>query len=137
VQMTLVLIMGPLVFDVPIVGSLLLLYGVAFIFIAGNRALGLFFSPLASPQQQATRMSFLALLPNIPPDGFMFPFEAMPAPARILGQGLPLTHFLRAVRGIALKGAGLPEVWPQLVWLSAILLILVSLTSLRFSKKLG
>jgi ABC-2 type transport system permease protein len=137
VQMTLVLFAGRLVFDVPILGSLPLLYSVAFIFIAGNLALGLFFSTLAQTQQQAMQMSFFFLLPNILLSGFMFPFEAMPAPARFLGQALPLTHFLRAVRGITLKGAGFIEVWPQLIWLAAILLILVSLASLRFSKKLA
>lgn len=137
VQMTLVLLMGRLVFDVPILGSLPLLYGVAFIFIAGNLALGLFFSTLAQTQQQAMQMSFFFLLPNILLSGFMFPFEAMPAPARFLGQVLPLTHFLRAVRGIALKGAGFVEVWPQLIWLATILVILVTLASLRFSKKLA
>lgn len=137
VQMTLVLLMGRLVFDVPVRGSLPLLYGVALIFIAGNLALGLFFSTLAKTQQQAMQMSFFFLLPNILLSGFMFPFEAMPGPARFLGQGLPLTHFLRAVRGIALKGAGLGEVWPQLIWLSVIFAILVTLASLRFSKKLA
>jgi ABC-2 type transport system permease protein len=137
VQMTLVLLMGRLVFDVPILGSLPLLYGVAFIFIAGNLALGLFFSTLAQTQQQAMQMSFFFLLPNILLSGFMFPFEAMPAPARLLGQALPLTHFLRAVRGIALKDAGFVEVWPQLIWLATILVILVTLASLRFSKKLA
>jgi ABC-2 type transport system permease protein len=137
VQMTLVLLMGKLVFDVPVLGSILLLYGMAFVFIAGNLALGLFFSTLAQTQQQAMQMSFFFLLPNILLSGFMFPFEAMPEPARWLGQALPLTHFLRVVRGISLKGGGFADIWPEFVWLSAILGILVCVASLRFSKKLG
>jgi ABC-2 type transport system permease protein len=137
VQMTLVLLTGGVVFDVPIAGSLPLLYAVAFIFIAANLALGLFFSTLAQTQQQAMQMSFFFLLPSLLLSGFMFPFEAMPEPARWLGQALPLTHFLRAVRGVALKGAGLRDIWPELVWLAGILGALVSLASLRFSKKLA
>jgi ABC-2 type transport system permease protein len=82
-------------------------------------------------------MSFFFLLPNILLSGFMFPFEAMPAPARWLSHALPLTHFLRIVRGIVLKGSGFSDVAPELVWLAGILVVLVSLASLRFSKKLG
>jgi ABC-2 type transport system permease protein len=136
-QMTLILIVGSLVFRVPFAGSLPLLYAVAFLFIAANLALGLVFSTLAATQQQAMQMSFFFLLPNILLSGFMFPFEAMPAPARWLAQALPLTHFLRVVRGIALKGSAFSEVAPELVWLGAILAILLAAASLRFRKKLG
>src|SRR5439155_14738119 len=117
VQMTLVLALGRIVFDVPIVGSLALLYGLAFVFIAANLALGLFFSTLAKTQQQAMQMSFFFLLPNILLSGFMFPWEAMPRAAQFLSQVLPLTHFLRIVRGITLKGSGLAEVSGELAWL--------------------
>jgi ABC transporter DrrB family efflux protein len=137
VQMTLVLLLGKLVFDVPIMGSLPLLYGLALLFISANLAIGLFFSTLAQTQQQAMQMSFFFLLPNMLLSGFMFPFEAMPEPARWLGQALPLTHFLRVVRGIALKGSQLGDVWAELLWLAAILGALVLLASLRFSKKLA
>jgi len=137
VQMTLVLLLGKLVFDVPIVGSLPLLYGLALLFISANLAIGLFFSTLAQTQQQAMQMSFFFLLPNMLLSGFMFPFEGMPEPARWLGQALPLTHFLRVVRGIALKGAFFGDVWAELVWLALILIALVVLASLRFSKKLA
>jgi ABC-2 type transport system permease protein len=136
VQMSLILLAGRLVFDVPLVGSLPLLYALAFVFISANLALGLFFSTLAKTQQQAMQMSFFFLLPNILLSGFMFPFEAMPRPAQFLSQGLPLTHFLRIVRGITLKGAGFADVRFELVWLGAILGSLVLLASLRFSKKL-
>jgi ABC-2 type transport system permease protein len=137
VQMTLVLVAGRLVFDVPLVGSLALLYALSFVFISANLALGLFFSTLARTQQQAMQMSFFFLLPNILLSGFMFPFEGMPRPAQWLAQALPLTHFLRIVRGITLKGASFAEVAPELVWLSAILGILILFASLRFSKKLA
>jgi ABC-2 type transport system permease protein len=137
VQMSLILGAGKLVFDVPLVGSLGLLYLLAFVFIAANLALGLFFSTLAKTQQQAMQMSFFFLLPNILLSGFMFPFDAMPVPAQWLSQALPLTHFLRIVRGITLRGADFGDVAPELVWLSAILGALVTLASLRFSKKLA
>jgi ABC-2 type transport system permease protein len=136
VQMTLVLALGRIVFDVPIVGSLALLYGLAFVFIAANLALGLFFSTLAKTQQQAMQMSFFFLLPNILLSGFMFPYEAMPLPAQWISNALPLTHFLRIVRGIVLKGSGLAELATELIWLCAILGALVALASLRFRKKL-
>ena len=137
VQMTTVLLAGRLIFDVPVLGSLLTLYAIAFVFIAANLALGLFFSTLAQTQQQAMQMSFFFLLPNILLSGFMFPFEAMPGPAQWVGQALPLTHFLRVVRGIALKNVGFWELASEVAWLCGLLVLLVSLTSLRFSKKLA
>jgi ABC-2 type transport system permease protein len=82
------------------------------------------------------QMSMFFLLPNILLSGFMFPFEAMPRPAQALSQLLPLTHFLRIVRGIVLKGAALGDVAGEVVWLCAILVALVALSSLRFTKKL-
>lgn len=137
VQMTLILAFGHIVFDVPIVGSALLLYALAFVFIAANLALGLFFSTLAKTQQQAMQMSFFFLLPNILLSGFMFPFEAMPKPAQWLSQALPLTHFLRIVRGITLKGSSFPDVAHELIWLVGILAFLILVASLRFTKKIA
>jgi len=83
------------------------------------------------------QMSFFFLLPNILLSGFMFPFEAMPQPAQWLSQALPLTHFLRIVRGITLKGATFADVRVELVWLTAILGALLVLASARFTKKLA
>jgi ABC-2 type transport system permease protein len=137
VQMTLIFLVGKWAFDVPIRGSLTLLYLLAFLFIAANLALGLFFSTLAKTQQQAMQMSFFFLLPNILLSGFMFPWEAMPRPAQLLSQGLPLTHFLRIVRAITLKGGGFADVEVEVVWLTAILSGLILVASLRFRKKLG
>jgi ABC-2 type transport system permease protein len=135
-QMALILLVARVVFDVPITGSLMLLFGLAFMFIAANLAVGLFFSTLAQTQQQAMQMSFFFLLPNILLSGFMFPFEAMPRPAQWISQALPLTHFLRIVRGIVLKGSGFDDLHVELLWLSAILVALVAFSSLRFRKKL-
>ena len=136
VQMVLILGFARVVFDVPIRGSMLLLYALALFFIAANLAVGLFFSTIAQTQQQAMQMSFFFLLPNILLSGFMFPFEAMPRPAQWLSQALPLTHFLRIVRGVVLKGSRFEDVASELAWLTAILLVLVAVSSLRFRKKL-
>jgi ABC-2 type transport system permease protein len=137
VQMTLILIIGALIFNVPMVGSLFSLYVLAFVFIAANLALGLFFSTLAKTQQQAMQMSFFFLLPNILLSGFMFPFEAMPRPAQWLSQALPLTHFLRIARGITLRGSSFQDLKTELLWLTALLTVLVLLASVRFTKKLA
>lgn len=136
VQMTLILGIGKLLFNVPLVGSLALLYLLASLFIAAHLALGLFFSTLARTQQQAMQMSFFFLLPNILLSGFMFPFEAMPEPAQWVSQCLPLTHFLRIVRGITLKGASFDDLTSEVGILALILAVLVTLTSLRFKKTL-
>jgi ABC-2 type transport system permease protein len=106
------------------------------VFIAANLAVGLMFSTVAQTQQQAMQMSFFFLLPNILLSGFMFPFEAMPKPAQALAELLPLTHFLRIVRAITLRGSGFEDVQAELVWLSGILGALIVFTSLRFRKKL-
>jgi ABC-2 type transport system permease protein len=137
IQITLILVAGWLIFGVPVVGSLPLLYGLAFVFIAANLALGLMFSTIARTQQQAMQMSVFFLLPSLLLSGFMFPFEAMPRAAQLLGEVLPLTHFLRIVRGIALKGATFVDLYRELVSLFVILGVLIAVSSLRFRKQLG
>jgi len=137
IQIALILLAGRVVFRVPFLGSAPLLFALAFVFIAANLAIGLFFSTIAKTQQQAMQMSFFFLLPNILLSGFMFPFEAMPKPAQWLSVVLPLTHFLRIVRGITLKASGFADAAPELVWLTGILGALVLLASLRFSKKIA
>jgi ABC-2 type transport system permease protein len=136
VQMTVILLAGGIIFRVPIRGALPLLYALAFLFIAANLALGLFFSTLARTQQQAMQMSFFFLLPNILLSGFMFPFEAMPRPAQVLSTALPLTHFLRIIRGITLKGARFADVAGEMLALALILVVLVTLAALRFRKRI-
>lgn len=135
-QMSLILVVGSWVFAVPIVGSIGLLYALSVFFIAASLAIGLFFSTLAKTQQQAMQMSFFFLLPNILLSGFMFPWEAMPAPARWLSLMLPLTHYLRVIRGIVLKGASFMELRSELIWLAGITLVLIIVVSMRFKKKL-
>jgi ABC-2 type transport system permease protein len=137
VQITLVLLAGYLIFGVPVVGSLVLLYGLAFVFIAANLSLGLMFSTIAKTQQQAMQMSVFFLLPSLLLSGFMFPFEAMPRLAQLLGEALPLTHFLRIVRGIALKGATFADLRSELLAMLIILGVLISISAVRFRKKLG
>jgi ABC-2 type transport system permease protein len=127
VQVTLILIAARWIFHVPLVGSLALVYAVAFLFIAANLAVGITFSTLARNQLQAVQMAFFFFLPSILLSGFMFPFRGMPEWAQWIGSGLPLTHFLRIVRGILLKGSGpadiAPELWPLLLFLAVAMAI--------------
>ncbi len=136
VQMTIVLVLGATVFDVPIRGSLPLLYALSGVFILASLVLGLFFSTLVSTQQQAMQLSFFFLLPNILLSGFMFPFHAMPAPAQWLAQALPLTHFVRIVRHVILQGAGFHDVAAEFGWLCGLFVAVLVLCSLRFNKRL-
>jgi ABC-2 type transport system permease protein len=114
VQVSVILLVGRFVFQVPMVGSLTLLLLAAFVFIVANLAMGITFSTLAHNQLQAMQMAFFVFLPSILLSGFMFPFRGMPGWAQVLGEVLPLTHFLRVIRGIMLKGNGLAEVFPDL-----------------------
>jgi ABC-2 type transport system permease protein len=113
-QMTLIVVAARFLFDVPMLGSLTLLYAASFLFIVANLAVGITFSSLASNQLQAVQMAFFFFLPSILLSGFMFPFRGMPEWAQWIGSCLPLTHFLRIVRGILLKDNGLPEIAPEL-----------------------
>jgi len=114
VQVTVILCAAKLLFHVPMVGSLLLLYFSALTFIAATLAVGITISTLASNQLQAMQMSFFFFLPSLLLSGFMFPFRGMPEWAQAIGSALPLTHFLRVLRGILLKGNTFPDVWPDL-----------------------
>jgi ABC-2 type transport system permease protein len=114
VQVTLILVAAYFLFDVPMVGNLGLLLVVALVFIAANLAMGITFSTVAKNQLQAMQMSFFFFLPSLLLSGFMFPFRGMPQWAQAVGEVFPLTHFLRIVRGILLKGNGLNDVALQL-----------------------
>lgn len=120
IQVTLILLAARFIFGVPMVGSLALVYALALLFIGANLAIGITFSTLAKNQLQAMQMAFFFFLPSILLSGFMFPFRGMPEWAQWIGTCLPLTHFLRIVRGILLKGSGVleiaPEVWPLLAF---------------------
>jgi ABC-2 type transport system permease protein len=127
IQVSLILLAAHFIFHVPMVGSLLLLYAMALLFIAANLAVGITFSTLAKNQLQAVQMAFFFFLPSILLSGFMFPFRGMPPWAQAVGSCLPNTHFLRIVRGILLKGNGLaeiaPEIWPLLLFLAVAMTI--------------
>lgn len=129
-QMAIILGAAKLLFAVPILGSLTLLYGVLFVFIAANVCLGYTFSTLARTQMQAMQMTFFFFLPSILLSGFMFPFRGMPDWAQMIGEILPLTHFLRMARGILLKGNGFaeiaPQTWPLFVFLFVVGWIAIS-----------
>lgn len=130
IQVTLVLLSGRFVFDVPMQGSLTLLYVVVFLFIAANLTLGITFSSIARNQLQAMQMTFFFFLPSMLLSGFMFPFRGMPQWAQIIGYALPLTHFLVLVRGILLKGVGARELWPA-VWPLLVFTLIVMGIGLR------
>jgi len=115
IQVTLLLAAARLIFGVPIQGSIVLLYVCVSLFIAANLTLGITFSSIARNQLQAMQMTFFFFLPSILLSGFMFPFRGMPTWAQWLGSILPLTHFLRLVRGILLKGNSFMDLWPN-IW---------------------
>ena len=127
VQVTLVLILARLIFAVPMHGNLGVLYLAVLLFIAANLTLGLMFSAVARNQLQAMQMTFFFFLPSMLLSGFMFPFRGMPGWAQAIGEVLPLTHFLRIVRGILLKGNEwadvLSEAWPMVAFMAVVLLI--------------
>ncbi len=134
VQMTVILTLGRLVFDVPLRGSLPLLYLAAVGFIGANLAIGLWLSTLVRTQAQAMQAGFLFLLPNLLLSGFMFPREAMPEPAQWIGAALPLTYFLQVLRGILLKGVGIDALWPQMSILMGFAVLFIALAVRRFHK---
>ena len=114
IQISLILVAARFIFHVPMIGSIPLLLLCASVFITANLAMGITFSTLAKNQLQAVQMTFFFFLPSLLLSGFMFPFRGMPGWAQAIGEVLPLTHFLRIVRGILLKGNGFAEVMLQL-----------------------
>jgi len=135
-QVSLVLLLGKLLFQVPMAGSLLDTYIITLVFIVANLALGLVISTLVSTQFQAMQLSFFVLLPSILLSGFMFPFAGMPRPAQLIAEALPLTHFIRLIRGVMLRGASLQELSGELFILAGFIVVLMTLAILRFSKRL-
>lgn len=134
VQMTVVLLLGRLLFDVPIRGSLATLYGITFVFVLASLGLGLFVSTVARTQAQAMQLSFMLLLPNILLSGFMFPREAMPTVMQWASAALPLTYYLRVLRGVLLKGVGLDLLWQDGLVLAGMAAVILMLSVVRFSK---
>ncbi|MFN0178522.1 MAG: ABC transporter permease [Gemmatimonadales bacterium] len=136
VQMTVILLVGRVLFAVPIEGSLVSLYLAALPFIVASLGVGLLVSTTVKTQAQAMQLGFFYLLPNILLSGFMFPRAAMPEPAQWIGAALPLTYFLRVLRGILLKGAGLMTMGPDLAVLVGFAVVLVALAVRRFHKRI-
>jgi len=130
IQVAVILGTAVVLFRVPIEGSLTLLALAVLVFIAANLAVGFTFSTLARNQMQAFQMSIFFFMPSMLLSGFLFPFRGMPEWAQLLGAALPLTYFLRIVRGILLKGNGLAEIWPQL-WPILVFLVIVSAVALK------
>ena len=121
IQVAVILLAGRLLFGVPILGSLWLLSLAIVLFIAANLSVGFTFSTMAENQLQAMQMTFFFFLPSLLLSGFLFPFRGMPEWAQLIGSVFPLTHFLRIVRGILLKGSGwseiAPEIWPIVLFM--------------------
>jgi ABC-2 type transport system permease protein len=136
VQASLIVGLGILLFGVPVVGSLFLLALLATLFIATNLSIGYTFSTVAQNQLQAVQMSIMFFLPNILLSGFMFPFAGMPTWAQWIGEVLPLTHFLRIVRAIMLKGATIGNLQYDAIALFCLMLVAMSIAITRFRRTL-
>jgi ABC-2 type transport system permease protein len=136
VQVTLILVAAKFLFDVPMIGSVPLLLVMVFLFIVANLAVGITFSTIAKNQLQAMQMAFFYFLPSLLLSGYMFPFRGMPVWAQDIGECLPLTHFLRVVRGILLKGNGLTEIAPDLWPIALFLLVMLAIGVKRYRQTL-
>ena len=134
VQMTVVILLGKTLFDMPIIGSLVLLYLAASTFIMASLGVGLFISTVSRTQAQAMQLSFFFVMPNILLSGYVFPREAMPVPAQLVGVILPLTHFLKVIRRILLMGTGVEQIWREWLIMAAIAVVLVYISVTRFTK---
>lgn len=136
IQVTLVLSLGAALFDVPIRGALYQVYAASLVFVTATLGLGLLISTLARSQFQAFQLTFFTFLPQILLSGFLFPFDGMPRAARWLAEILPLTHFVRIIRGIMLRGASLSEVGRDLWPLGLFFAAMMTISMLRFRKRL-
>jgi ABC-2 type transport system permease protein len=136
VQTTMVLALGSWLFRVPVRGSLLDVYVAAVLLIVANLSLGLLISTRAQSQFQAMQMTFFVFLPSILLSGFMFPFGGLPRAVQWLAEVLPLTHFLRLIRGVMLRGAGVVELWPDVLALVGFTAAMMTVAILRFRKRL-
>jgi ABC-2 type transport system permease protein len=136
VQASLIIGIGVSLFGVPVVGNLGMLAALSTLFIAANLSIGYTFSTIAQNQLQAMQMSMMFFLPNILLSGFMFPFAGMPVWAQYVGEALPLTHYLRIVRSIMLKGASLGDLRSDGIALFVLMLIAMTIAVTRFRRTL-
>lgn len=130
IQVTLILAAASFLFHVPIGGNLFMLFAVALVFIIANLAVGITFSTVAQNQRQAMQMAFFFFLPSILLSGFMFPFRGMPHWAQMIGEIFPLTHFLRIIRGVLLKGNGFGDIVPNL-WQIALFAVIALMIGVK------
>jgi ABC-2 type transport system permease protein len=136
IQVFLILLASKFLFNVPIVGSVSLLLVLTFFFIVANLAVGITFSTIAKNQLQAVQMAFFFFLPSLLLSGYMFPFRGMPGWAQDIGEILPLTHYLRVVRGILLKGNGFAEIAPDLWPIALFLVVMLAIGIKRYRQTL-
>ncbi len=136
VQATMIIAIGVLLFGVPILGSLAVLAALSTLFIAANLSIGYTFSTIAQNQLQAMQMALMFFLPNILLSGFMFPFAGMPVWAQWVGEALPLTHFLRIVRAIMLKGSSVSDLHYDAAALTVLMLVAMTIAVTRFRRTL-
>jgi ABC-2 type transport system permease protein len=136
IQASLIVGIGVLLFGVPILGSVLLLAALTTLFITTNLSIGYTFSTIVQNQLQAMQLSMMFFLPSILLSGFMFPFAGMPVWAQYLGEGLPLTHYVRIVRAIMLKGATIQNLQYDTIALIALMLLAMTIAVTRFRRTL-
>ncbi|MDE2060006.1 MAG: ABC transporter permease [candidate division NC10 bacterium] len=136
-QMTLALVFGVWAFDIPVRGSLVLLYFLSLFFIMGTLGLGILLSTVARTQQQAMQLAYFIFVPSVYLSGVLFPIEGMPPLAKTVAYVIPLTYYVEIIRGIMLKGIGISYLWTHLLVLAAIGVVLITASILRFHKKLG
>jgi ABC-2 type transport system permease protein len=136
VQTTVVLLLGIFLFEVPVRGNVFDVYVAAGLLILANLTLGLLISTRAQSQFQAMQMTFFVFLPSILLSGFMFPYAGMPVPVQWLAEALPLTHFLRLIRGVMLRGAPLAQLWPDVLALLGFTAVMMTAAITRFRKRL-
>ncbi len=136
IQATLIISIGVLLFGVPVQGSLLMLALLSTLFITTNLSIGYTFSTIVQNQLQAMQLSMMFFLPSILLSGFMFPFAGMPVWAQYIGEGLPLTHYVRIVRAIMLKGATLENLQYDTIALIALMLLAMTIAVTRFRRTL-
>ncbi len=134
IQSTIILVAAVWLFRVPFIGSVLVLYAVALLFIAANLTVGITVSSLAQNQLQAMQLTFFYFMPSILLSGFMFPFRGMPEWAQVVGSLIPATYFMRLVRGILLKGNGWVDLWPD-IWPMIVITVVFMTVAVKFYKK--
>lgn len=137
IQSAILLGLGYWVFDVPIGSGILELFSVTLLFIFASLTLGLFISTIAHVQLQAMQMTIFFMFPSILLSGFMFPYEAMPLATQYIAEALPVTHFMRLIRGVALRDAVFSDLMSDMLWLAGFSAAGLTAASLRFKKRLN